>query len=103
MKEGQTFGQWLKWDFEANGDLGINDKNGNSIYFEASNGFWEKREWDSQGRLIYTEDCSGFWEKFEYNFESNCIYYKNRNGVIKDNRIPEVITHTNGRKYQLIP
>ena len=42
MKEGQTFGQWLKWDFEANGDLGINDKNGNSIYFEASNGFWER-------------------------------------------------------------
>ena len=102
MKEGQTIGQWLKWDFEANGDLGINDKNGDSIYFEASNGFWEKREWDSQGRLIYTEDCSGFWEKFEYNSESNCIYYKNRNGVIKDNRTPEVIEH-NGRRYKLMP
>ena len=102
MKDGQTIGQWLKWDFEANGDLGINDKNGNSIYFEGSNGFWEKREWDSQGRLIYTEDCSGFWEKFEYNSESNCIYYKNRNGVIKDNRIPEIIEH-NGRKYKIIP
>jgi len=102
MKEGQTIGQWLKWDFEANGDeLIINDKNGNSIYFEASNGFWEKREWDSQGRLIYTEDCSGFWEKFEYNSESNCIYYKNRNGVIKDNRIAEVI-EINGRKYKLM-
>ena len=102
MKDGQKIGQWLNWDFEKNGDLRINDKNGNSIYFEASNGFWEKREWDSQGRLIYTEDCSGFWEKFEYNSESNCIYYKNRNGVIKDNRIPQTITYE-GRKYQLIP
>jgi hypothetical protein len=102
MKDGQKIGQWLKWDFEKNGNLKINDWNGNNIYFEASNGFWEKREWDSQGRLIYTEDCSGFWEKFEYDDENNCIFYENRNGVIIDERFPTVILH-NGRKYQLIP
>ena len=81
MKEGQTIGQWLKWDFEANGDLKIRDKNGNLIYFEASNGFWAKWEQNSQGRLIYAEDSDG---------------------KIVDNRIPQTITYE-GRKYQLIP
>ncbi len=102
MKDGQTIGQWLNWDFEGKGNLNINDKNGSLIYFETSNGFWEKYEYDSQCRTTYKEDCSGFWEKYEYDSESNCIYYENRNGVIRDYRAPEVIEH-NGRKYQLIP
>ena len=82
MKDGQTIGQWLKWDFEVNGDLKIKDKNRKPIYFEASNEFWARWEYDSQGNQIYFEDS---------------------NGVIEDNRIPEIITHTNGRKYKLIP
>ena len=81
MKDGQTIGQWLKWDFEANGDLVINDKNGKRIYWENSDSDWVKREFDSQG---------------------NRIYYENSYGTIIDNRPPEVIEH-NGRKYQLIP
>jgi hypothetical protein len=81
MKDGQTIGQWLNWDFKTNGDLGIKDRNGNCIYFEYSNGRWLKREYDSDGYLIY-EECS--------------------EGIIIDNRIPEIIEH-NGRKYQLIP
>jgi hypothetical protein len=81
MKNGQTIGQWLNWDFEANGDLRIKDKNGNDIYHEISDGRWRKYEYDLQG---------------------NQIYYENSSGEIIDNRIPEVIEH-NGRKYQLIP
>ncbi len=81
MKDGQTFGQWLKWDFEVNGDLKIRNKDGKQLYFEASNGFWAKWEYDSQGNQIYFEDSKG---------------------EIDDNRTPEIITHTNGHKYQLI-
>jgi len=81
MKDGQTIGQWLKWDFKANGDLRIKDKNGNLIYFENSEGRWRMLEYDSDGNLIYDE-CS--------------------EGIIVDNRTPEIIEH-NGRKYQLIP
>jgi hypothetical protein len=80
MKDGQTIGQWLNWDFEANGDLEIPNKI-NQIYFENSDGYWVKREYDSEG---------------------NEIYYENSRGEILDNRTPEVIEH-NGRKYQLIP
>jgi hypothetical protein len=81
MKDGQTIGQWLNWDFDANGNLGIKDKNGNVVYYEYSTGYWLKREFDSQGKVIYLENSSG---------------------EIIDNRIPEIIEH-NGRKYQLIP
>ena len=82
MKDGQTIGQWLNWDFKTNGNLVIKDKNGNKIYWESGSGAWTKREWDSQNREKYYEDATGH---------------------IIDNRIPEIITHTNGRKYQLIP
>jgi hypothetical protein len=81
MKDGQTIGQWLNWDFEANGDLKINNKTGKTIYWEDFSGWWGRWQYDSKGELIYFEDSKG---------------------VIIDNRTPEVIEH-NGRKYQLIP
>jgi len=80
MKDGQTIGQWLNWDFEANGNLEIMDNNGYVIYLEDSCGYWVRKQFDSKGKLIYHEDSSGY---------------------IKDKRIPEIIKH-NGRKYQLI-
>jgi hypothetical protein len=59
MKDGQTIAQQIKWDFKTNGALKIKDKNDNLIYFEDSNGFWKKWEYDSQGNEIYLEDSSG--------------------------------------------
>ena len=83
MKDGQTFGQWLNWDFKANGSLKIKDKNGNDIYYETSKGYWSKREHNSQG---------------------NQIYFENSDGDILDRRTPEVkVIEYNGRKYKLIP
>ena len=70
MKDGQTIGQWLNWDFKTNGNLVIKDKNNNKIYWESGSGAWTKREWDSQNREKYYEDATGH---------------------IIDNRIPEVI------------
>ena len=80
MKDGQTIGQWLKWDFEKNGDLVIKDENGKQLYFEDAD-YWAKREYDSKGKRVY---------------------YENSDGILIDERIPEVIER-NGRKYQLIP
>jgi hypothetical protein len=64
MKDGQTIGQWLNWDFEANGDLQIRDTNGKQLYFE-DEGYWSKNQYDSKG---------------------NRVYYENSDGVIEDNR-----------------
>lgn len=103
----QTIAQQIKWDFEKNGFLEIKDKNGNQIYFEHSDGYWEKREYDSQDNLIYFEDSNGYWRKHQYDSlgneiyhedsfrywskrewdsEGNQIYYENSNGEIEDNR-----------------
>jgi hypothetical protein len=81
MKDGQTIGQWLNWDFEANGNLLIKDKKGNGVYHEYLHGYWEKCEYDSDGNLIY---------------------FENSEGLIEDHRTPKIIEH-NGRKYKLIP
>jgi hypothetical protein len=81
MKDGQTFGQWLNWDFKANGILEIRNKNGDVLYYEHYDGYWRKREYNSDGNVIYDEDSFG---------------------SIIDNRTPKIIEH-NGRKYQLIP
>ena len=82
----KTIAQQIKWDFETNGNLVIKDKNGRTIYFENSDGFWEKWEWDSKGNAIYFENSNGYWAKREYDSNGNRIYYENSNGVIEDNR-----------------
>lgn len=85
MKDGQTIGQWLKWDFEANGNLEIRNKNGNLIYKERSDGLWEKYEYDDRGNRIYFEK-SGYWSKWEYDFQGHRIYFETSNGIIEDKR-----------------
>ena len=102
MKDGQTIGQWLKCDFEANGVLKIQNKDFRLLYRELSNGWWAKSKYDSKGNEIYYDDSTGFWVKHEYDSQDNQIYYENSYGIIIDKRFPEVIEH-NGRKYKLIP
>lgn len=74
-------GYWEKSSF---------DSQSNRIYFEDSDCFWEKCIFDSQGNLIYSEDSAGFWTKRKYDSFGNQIYYENSKGFIEDNRnIPE--------------
>jgi len=101
----KTIAQQIKWDFEANGDLEILDKNGNNIYFEDSDGFWAKREYDSQGNQTYWENSDGYWVKREYNSQGNQIYYENSNGEIEDNRpkpCENKVVEIDGVKYKLV-
>ena len=58
----------------------IKDNNGKTIYYEESNGYWFKHEFDSNGRTIYREQSTGFWDKREYDLNGNQIYYENSNG-----------------------
>ena len=79
-----TIAQQIKWDFETNGNLVIKDKNGKLIYWETSNGIWEKREYDSKG---------------------NQIYFENSNGEIEDNRPKSCegkVVEIDGEKYKLV-
>jgi hypothetical protein len=64
----------------------IKDSKGKEIYWENSNGYWVKSEYDSDGNKIYFESSDGFWVKREYNSEGNQIYYESSYGAITDNR-----------------
>ena len=64
----------------------IKDSNGNVIYRENSDGFWIKREYDSDDKEIYSEDSNGFWIKREYDSNGNQIYWEDSDGKILDNR-----------------
>ncbi len=101
----KTIAQQIKWDFKANGNLEIRNKNNNLIYYENSEGFWSKREYDSQGNKIYYEDSNGCWRKYEYDSQGNQIYLENSNGIILDKRPKpcsdkEIII--DGVKYKLV-
>jgi len=41
---------------------------------------------DSNGEGIYREDSDGYWEKIERNSKGKVIFFKNSNGTIYDNR-----------------
>ena len=62
------------------------DTNDNEIYAEYSNGDWEKREYNTNGNEIYYESSDGYWEKKEYNTNGKLIYRENSDGEIIDNR-----------------
>lgn len=62
------------------------DANGKIIYFEKSDGYWEKHEYDSNGKLIYFEHSNGYWGKFQRDSNGNVIYFENSYGEIIDNR-----------------
>ena len=88
MKDGQTIGQWLNWDFEEKGNLEIRDKSGNLIYYERSDKSWGKYERDSEGNETYYEDSNEYMEKREWD-QGTVIYYEDSNGQIVDHRTPK--------------
>jgi len=64
----------------------IRDSDGNQVYYEDSNGFWWKSDYNSQGKEIYSENSFGFWWKSEYDSQGKEIYFEDSKGTILDNR-----------------
>ena len=58
----------------------IKDADGNMTYYEDSDGFWRKKEYDSKGNVTYFENNDGYWYKKEYDSDGNQTYYKQSNG-----------------------
>ena len=63
----------------------IKDSKGKQIYYENSDGYWAKREFDSKGNQIYLEKSGGYWVKYEYDSNGNVIYWESSLGSIYDN------------------
>lgn len=70
----------------------IKDKQGNEIYYEID-GYWSKKEYDSENRELYCEDSSGFWWRREFDSDGNIRYFQNSRGEIEDNRPKPDTTH----------
>ena len=58
----------------------IKNSKGKLTYYEGSNGFLIKHEYDSSGNTTYCEHGSGFWEEREFDSKGRETYYANSNG-----------------------
>ena len=100
----QTVAQLLKHDFDK-GSLFLYNSNGKEIYYEDSDGYWYKREFDSNGNTIYYEDSDRYWIKRDYDDNGNEIYYERSDGDITDKRPKKScdgkVVEIDGKKYQL--
>jgi hypothetical protein len=76
---------WYKREF---------DENNNEIYYKNSYGYWIKYEVDENNNKIYWENSDGFWVKQEYDENNNKIYYENSDGEIRDYRPKPIIELT---------
>jgi hypothetical protein len=89
-------GYWFKYDYNAGGKL---------IYSEKSNGYWYKRDYDSNGNITYYENSDGYWVKRDYDSNGNEIYYENSDGNIIDNRpkssCNSKVVEIDGKQYKL--
>jgi hypothetical protein len=82
----------------------IKDKKGNTIYYEDSDEFWVKYEYDSNGNQTYGETSNEFWTKWEFDSKGKEVYYENSDGVIRDNRpkpCENKVVEIDGIKYKL--
>ena len=90
-------GFWRKYDYDAEG---------NRTYFENRDGFWSKSEYNANGNRTYHKDSDGYWWKCEYDANGNQTYSEDSDGVKKgtprsskscDGKVIEV----DGKKYKL--
>ena len=59
----------------------INDAKGYETYYEDSDGYWQRWEYDANGNVTYYEDSTGYWHKYEYDSNGNETYFENRDGL----------------------
>ncbi len=63
---------------------------------------------NKQGNLIYREFKDGYWERQEFDSQGTQIYYENSKGLVMDNRpkpAPQAEPMTieiDGKKYKII-
>ena len=58
----------------------IHNEDGKELYYEDSEGYWFKREYDSENRLTYYQDSCGSWQKKERNPSGQISCYEDSSG-----------------------
>ena len=70
-------GFWFKKEY---------DQNNNVVYYEDSDASWFKQEYDQNINVVYYKDSNDYWFKKEYDQNNNVVYFEDPRGIIKDNR-----------------
>ena len=52
-------------------------------YFEDSDGYWSRYEYDANGNETYFEDSDGYWSRWERDANGKVTYFENSDGVKK--------------------
>jgi hypothetical protein len=87
---------WVKWEY---------DSNRNTIYSENSDGRWHKCEYDSNEKTIYYEASDGLWYKRKFDSLGRMIYYEDSKGMLRDRRptpCSDKVVEIDGVKYKLV-
>ena len=89
----------------VDGTLRLYDDNNNKIYWEDSEGYWQKYEFDANNNEIYYGNCRDYWVKYEFDANGNVIYWEDSvDGVIYDKRSCSdkvFIDEQSGKKFKL--
>ena len=84
--------------------IDIEDEKGKRTYYEDSNGFWLRCEYDENGNITYFKTSRGFWYRREYDKDGNETYYENyygdKRGTTRGSCAGKVI-EVDGKKYKL--
>ena len=83
----------------------IKDANGNQTYYEYSDGYWYKHEYNANDNVTYYEDSDGYWYKHEYNANDNVTYYEDSDGdkigTPRSQSCDGKVIEIDGKRYQL--
>jgi hypothetical protein len=91
----------------------IKDENGNETYFENSDRYWVRCEYDETGKATYYETSGGLWFRREYDEKGNLTYFEDSNGIkegtkrgscdgkVIELRSPPKVIEVDGKKYKL--
>jgi YD repeat-containing protein len=80
------------------------DEKGNLTYCEDSDGYWYRHEYDKNGKVTYYENSNGFWSRREYDENGNRTYYEDRDGIkrgTKRSSCDGKVIEVDGKKYKL--
>jgi len=82
----------------------IKNENGKTTYYENSDGFGSRSEYDNNGYETYQEFSDGFWYRYEYDEDGNQTYYECSGGykkVTKRSSCDGKVIEIDGKKYKL--
>ncbi len=91
-------GYWWKHEYDADN---------NETYYETKKGYWFKKEYDAKGNETYYEDSKGYWRKREYDAKGNETYFEDSKALaVLDSKGSQSyagkVIEVDGKKYKLM-